>query len=492
MDDKLSSIVTIGPPSGHSCPFGNTPWQLAATRIAVVFYPLSSICRFSRTMAATRWTIFASLLLLGLSGCRHGAAEPEAAKADEGAEKAAISVRVEPAQQRVMTESVNGLARCEALPGKIATLTPAIEGRVHEILACPSDEVEAGQAIIQLDATIARADLQEKLTNRDGLEASLRLLETPPRPEEQETHKLAVELAKVALAKADATVERLRPLRARGDIPEQQMFEAELAVKQAQLQLHTAESELTVLMLGPRPAAIDEAKSRIAAAEAAVNSAKAKVDLHTLRAPIAGVVDSINCRPGQTLSVGAAIGEIVDSRQLHAALWLPVASARRVRVGQEARLRAGGTNRPAASGQAKDVAPSESLSGCVGLINRIADPQTGNLLVRVLVENADNSLVVGETLEVTIVTARRENVLAVPAPAINDLGEGPVVHAVRQGKTALLHPRLGVKDAGWVEVLDTDLQPGEPVIVEGGYNLPAETAVKVEASPAEGDADKDP
>ena len=308
----------------------------------------------------------------------------------------------------------------------------------------------------------------------------------------QESHKLAIESAKVALAKAEAAVERLRPLALRGDIPEQQMFEAELAVKQAQLQLHTAESELTVLMLGPRPAAIDEAKAHIAAAEAAANSAKAKVELHTIRAPIAGVVDTINCRPGQTLAVGSAIGEIVDPQQVYAAVWLPVAAARRVQVGQEARVRPGGRNCAAVSKEQKDAAPAESLSGRVSLINRIADPQTGNRLVRVLLENAQGLLTVGETLEVTIVTGRRENVLAVPAAAINDLGEGPVVHVVCQGKTAVLHPQLGIKDAGWVEVLETDLRSGEPVIVEGGYNLPAETEVNVETSAPEGDASKVP
>jgi hypothetical protein len=110
----------------------------------------------------------------------------------------------------------------------------------------------------------------------------------------------------------------------------------------------------------------------------------------------------------------------------------------------------------------------------------------------VLVENLHASLVVGETLEVTITTGRRDDVLAVPAAAINDLGEGPVLHAVRQGKTAVLHPRLGMKDAGWVEILETDLQPSEPVIVEGGYNLPAKTEVKVDAGAAEGDGGKLP
>jgi HlyD family secretion protein len=460
MNDKLLRIVSIGSARGGSCRF--------------------------------RRAIVAAVLLLGLWGCGH-ATDREAGKADQDAATARVTVSVKPAERRSMTESVEGLGRCEALPCKIATLTPALEGRVLKIFVGPMAEVKPGQAIVQLDPTIAQADLQEKLTSRDALDASLRLLQTLPRPQEQEGRKLAIESAKASLAKAEATANNLRRLRARGEIPEQQMYEAELSVTQARLQLQSAQSELTVLMLGPRPAAIDEAKARAASAAAAVNSAQAKVELHTIRAPIVGVVDSITCRLGQTVAAGASIGEIVDSRQVYAAVWLPVDTARRVHQGQPAQVRAGSGNidRTASNMEANND-PAEWLPGKVDLIGHVADAQTGNLLVRVLVENMRHRLVVGETVAVTIVTGRRENVLAVPATAINDLGEGPLLHVVRQGKAAMLHPRLGLRDGGWVEVLGTDLKPGEPVIVEGGYNLPADTEVKVGAGAAETESSKAP
>jgi RND family efflux transporter MFP subunit len=406
-----------------------------------------------------------------------------------------------------MTEVVDGLGRCEALPGKIATLTPVIEGSVATILVRPADEVKKGQPIVQLDPTLVQADLGEKIAGRAALEASLRLLQSLPRAEEQESRKLAVEAAKVSLAKAQAVVDNLRPLRARGEIPEQQMFEAQSAATQARLQLRTAESELKVLMLGPRPAAVEEAKARISAAAAAIRSAEARVRLHTICAPIAGTVDSIGCRPGQTLAAGTAIGEIVDSQQVYAAVWLPVDTARHVRPGQPARVRTGdgvvqasGRQRPAGTaappsrpgGTAAPQDAAEPPSGKVVSIGRVADPQTGNLLVRVLLENLGGKLVVGETLGVAIMTDRRECVLAVPAAAINDVGEGSVLRVIRQGKAVALQPTLGTRADGWVEVLGTDLKPGEPVIVEGGYNLPADARVRVEPGAADRSASGKP
>jgi hypothetical protein len=84
----------------------------------------------------------------------------------------------------------------------------------------------------------------------------------------------------------------------------------------------------------------------------------------------------------------------------------------------------------------------------------------------------------------------RKNVLQVPAAAVLDLGEGPVLYVVRDGKSAALHPKVGTPHAGWVEALGTDLKEGEPVIVEGGYNLPEATPVKLASEPtaAEGEA----
>lgn len=80
-----------------------------------------------------------------------------------------------------MTETVDGLGRSEALPDHIATLTPAVEGHVHELLVAQGDTVKRGQPIVEFDTVVARADLKEKTATRDGLKTSLALLTSLPR-----------------------------------------------------------------------------------------------------------------------------------------------------------------------------------------------------------------------------------------------------------------------------------------------------------------------
>jgi len=105
------------------------------------------------------------LLVAAVAGCeRASSLESKDSEAD-GKEKP-LTVRAEPAQRRTIDQFVYGLGRCEPLPEKLAAITTAVEGRVLKILAGPGDAVKAGQPILELDPTIARANLDEKTARR--------------------------------------------------------------------------------------------------------------------------------------------------------------------------------------------------------------------------------------------------------------------------------------------------------------------------------------
>ena len=249
------------------------------------------------------------------------------------------------------------------------------------------DEVKKGQPIVELDRAVATADLAEKTATRDALRAALDLLKAPPRPEERRPAEIAVEQAKLALDRATRVAEQLKPLLARHITSEQQAFEADAAATQARLQLQTAEANLRVLVMGPKPEAIAEAEAKVKTAEGAVEFSRAHLEYHTIRSPIDGILDSLTCHPGQTIAIGTTIGEVVDTRQILASVYLPARSAQSVRVGQAALLATVG-HRPDAAEKAEHP---PAIVGKVAFVGRIADPQTGSLPVRVLVENPEGT-----------------------------------------------------------------------------------------------------
>ena len=386
-----------------------------------------------------RNSAFLLLLLAALNGCRHAAAKDGDKK--EGPD---VRVRVRPAVERMMAERVTGLGRCEAVPEHFAVLTAAAEGRVVGLLKRPGEAVKAGEAIVQLDATIAEKGLVEK-------ERAL------------ESQKLAIDQAELAFKKAQLTANHLKQLRQRGEISESAMYDAESAQQQTDLQVQTAKAQYKM-------------------AEAAIATAKAQLAQLTIRTPIAGVLNELTCQLGQTLAVGTSVGEVVDAGQLQAVVWLAVADAQRLKPKQTAAVRP--------CGSSLDQWHGDDMPAAVLDVGKMADPQTGNLPVRVTIDNASGRLALGQAVMASIVL-REEKVLAVPKKAVRfsedddaaQEGKADLV-VVREGKAVTLHPKLGLIDGGWVAVGDKGLKPDEPVVTEGGYHLPDGTAVEIEKEDA--------
>jgi multidrug efflux pump subunit AcrA (membrane-fusion protein) len=435
-----------------------------------------------------RWWMLGALFLVGLTGCG-GTGDESATHEEEKKAEAHVSVKAEAARRSTVSEAVEGLGRIEALPDQLATLTPAVEGHVHELLVKQGDSVKKGQPIVDLDQAVAKADLAEKTGTRDGLKASLALLKSLPRPAEQKPLVLAIEQAKVALDRAKRVADELKTLQANKLVSPQQLFDAEKAVEAARLQVDAAESQHHAQMIGPRPEAVAEAEGRIKTADGLVEFSRAHLDFHTIRSPIDGVLDSLTCHPGQTISVGTPIGEVVDTRQVYAVVWLSPRLARGVGVGQAGVVRL--------SDEHSASAEAERLAGKVDFVGRVVDPQTGNLPIHVLVDNSKGQLALGQTVQVVIDRGEKADVLQVPVAAVLDMGEGPVLAVVRDEKSVELHPTVGTARDGWVAVSGTDLKEGEPVIVEGGYNLPEGTHVDIakdepaKGEPAKGEPAKD-
>jgi RND family efflux transporter MFP subunit len=389
----------------------------------------------------------------------------------------AIRVKAKPVELRKVGPAISALGRCDALPQKQAMLTPIIEGRVAAVMADLGDTVKANQPIIQLDTSLAKADVAEKQAARDSLVASLAAIQSRPRAEEQRVAKIAVNQADVALRRAESQVERLRPLRDHQEIAQAQVYEAEEAVKLAALQKDAAQAQLNVLMLSPRSEVTEEAKSKIKVADEALKTAAARVALQTISAPISGVITNLNCRIGQTVAVGASLAEVTDNRQVLVICWISPKWRDALRAGNVAQIQ---IRLPPSELKASND-PLLRLNGRVVVVGNSADSQTGNIPVHILVYNPDAKLLIGETLSVSIVLAGTAPTEYIPHEAVHDEEEGITVRVVRNGKAVIVHPTVGASDAEGVAVSNTDLKAGELVIVSGGYNLPDGTLVSVDS-----------
>ncbi len=320
---------------------------------------------------------------------------------------------------------------------------------------------------------------------RESADASLRLLQAPPRPEDKRTAELAVDQAEIAVHRAEAQLDRLQVLRDRNEIPEAQIFEAQEALKQARLQQQSAQTQSDLVSLPPRPEAVAEAKSKITVSEKAIDTAKARLALDSIKAPIAGVLNTLTCHPGQTVSVGSVIGEVVDNNELVVIAWAPVNKSPAIHIGQKARVRTS-DEKTANATEGEKADPIDNAR--VSFVGVSTDPQTGNVPLQIRVDNKQGKFIVGQTLTVDVEVTTPTEMLCVPREAIHDEGDDQAITVVRNGKAVVLHPKFGDTADGWVAITDGDVKEGEQVAVSGAYNLPDGTLVKVEGNAAESPA----
>jgi HlyD family secretion protein len=142
-----------------------------------------------------------------------------------------------------------------------------------------------------------------------------------------------LDLATKRFARFEALVEKNAVSREEFDTIRAALYSAKAAVSSAQANVAGAE------------AAITTAKSQVIQAEASVGSAQAKIERiqadindRTLKSPRDGRVQYRIAQPGEVLSAGGKVLNLVDLGDVYMTFFLPTAEAGRVKMGADVRL----------------------------------------------------------------------------------------------------------------------------------------------------------
>jgi RND family efflux transporter MFP subunit len=168
----------------------------------------------------------------------------------------------------------------------------------------------------------------------------------------------------------------------------------EVALRQAQRERERTQQLLTVG--GVSRTEMDDWESRVQAAEAAVEAARAQrataaadVARLVVRAPFTGIVEQRAATQGSIVQVGDELVRIIDPRTLELEAGVVVGQARRVRPGTRVALRVAGITDTAITARVVRVAPA-------------LDPVTRQLRITVLVPNVAGHIPAGAWAEGTL------------------------------------------------------------------------------------------
>lgn len=308
--------------------------------------------------------------------------------------------------------------------------------------------VRKGQPVLGFDTSELETALLEASADRDSAQKELEKKETDLEMKRREEE--------LRLAEAEA---RQRRSALKADVPAEIVAANEL--RQTRSELSLAEREIAfrrerLRLAGEQGRAELEAlRSKRDRAAGRVGEAQATIAAMTVVAPRDGTVVYVSSRGGEKKKVGDScwrgekVLEIPDLRTMRAVGQVDEADAGRVAPGQRVSLRL-------------DAHPDTVFTGVVSSVRASVQPRSRSNPGKVVelaidLDRTDpQRMSPGMRFVGTVEIERAARVLTVPAEAVLNRAEGPVVLLLRPGrwgKTEEVRPRFGRRNATRVEVV---------------------------------------
>jgi membrane fusion protein (multidrug efflux system) len=250
---------------------------------------------------------------------------------------------------------------------------------------------------------------------------------------------------------------------------------AQLAAAQSDAELakinYGREQQLVKEGVVPR-SEFDNAEAQQKSTEAKVGEIKATIDRKTIRAPFSGILGIRQINLGQYLAAGQAIVSLQSLNPIYVNFGVPQQESPHVRIGSRLEL-------------SSDDLPGLQFAGRVTAVDSVVNEATRNIQVQATLPNPGDRLRPGMFVKVDLSLGSSQDVIALPASAINYAPYGDSVFVVTNEKDAKGNRKVRqqfVKLSGsrgdQVGVI-SGVNPGDEVVSSGVFKLRNGAAVLV-------------
>jgi membrane fusion protein (multidrug efflux system) len=241
----------------------------------------------------------------------------------------------------------------------VAQVTPLVGGSVRAVHVSDTQEVKAGQLLVEIDETDARTALAQAQAdlvaaqNRYGqttATGSALAAQVAVRDADIDRARAQLASAQADFGKASIDLRRRRSLTGTGAVSGQELTDAAKALATAQAAVATARASWDQAVAQRRAAQGELAANRavagpnaganpeIAAARSRVAQARLNLQRTRIRAPVPGIVAKRQVQVGQQVAAGAPVMTIVPVGNLYVDANFKEGQLGKVRAGQPVRL----------------------------------------------------------------------------------------------------------------------------------------------------------
>lgn len=406
----------------------------------------------------------ASVTVCFLTGC--GSQEKE--------KDPVVSVQTTEAHRTTISKTIS--ADAVVFPLQQAVLTPKITSTIKSFLVQRGSRVHKGQLLAILENADLSAAAEQSKGEFEQAEAGYATTTGASLPEQIQKAELDAAAAKSALDAQQQVYNSRKELFEQGALPRRDFDSAQVSLTQARNQYEQAHKQLDDLHRIGREQALKSASGQLAAAKGKYLGAQAQLSYSEIKSPIDGVVTDRPQYPGELAAANQPLLTVMDLSKLIAKAHIAQSEAVALKVGNPAELQL--------------PVVEEKVEGRVSLVSPAVDPGSTTIEVWVETTKPGSALRPGMTVRVQFSAATAKDALAVPASAVfkNADGTSYVLVAGADGKAHIKTVETGINSANEVQIL-SGINAGDAVITSGGYALPDNTQIKVEApAPAEKDA----
>ena len=308
--------------------------------------------------------------------------EPEQPQRNNRPQTAVITA---PVIEAVINDRLSAIGTGRA--NNSVTVKPYTSGRVTSIEVESGARIEAGTVIALIDS---------------------------------EVEEIALDRAKIALADAEAKLERVKSLRTANTATLVQVTDAELVVGNARLALRDAQLNL---------------------------------DRRSIRAPIEGIIGILPVEAGNYVTTDTVVATIDDRSRIKIDFYVPERFAANMVVG--GRLKASPIARP-----------EEVFDGTVSAVDNRVDDKSRTLLVQAEIPNDKDTLRAGMSFRISV-EFPGDIYPSVDPLAIQWGTDGAFVWVIRDGKARRTPVRIVQRNTESVLVAAEGIAPGDTVVTEG-------------------------
>src|SRR5947207_4619263 len=349
-----------------------------------------------------------------------------------------VPVRAEKVVRRQIASVISSNGRIETIQNFEAHAPGQLT--VKRVFIREGDQVKAGQPLLQLDDTEIRSQASKALAQLRAAEADLHAIKAGGTQEEVLTTSSELVKAQAERDAAQRNLQAVQRLQQNGAASPAEVEEARNRLNKTETDLQLLKSKQTGRFSTPE---IAKVQANAEQARAAYSAAQELLRNAHVTAPFAGTVYQLPVRTGSYVSSGELLVQMakLDSVQVRAFIDEPEIG--KLARGQKVEI-------------TWDALPGRTWEGTLtqipSSVTTVGTRTVGEITVEI--PNSDHKLLPNVNVNVSIVTARKDNVLTVSREAVHDFDGKRVIYEIADGKIRSREVETGTSSLTRVEIVN--------------------------------------